>query len=211
MALDSPSVQRGMLASRSEGEVTMSAESIDYGPLAALVGTWTGDKGIDISPEPEGTEENPYYETLVFEAAGNVTNAESQTLAIVRYHQVVSRKSNDEVFHDQVGYWTWDPASRTVAQSISIPRVVAVLAGGSFETNAADPSSTVLEVRARKGDRDWGIIESPFMRDNASTVAFEHRIEIRGDRMSYAETTQLDIYGRKFDHTDSNELTRTAS
>ena len=71
-------------------------DGVDYGPLAGLVGTWKGDKGMDISPEPDGTEENPYYETIEFDAAGDVTNAESQTLAIVRYHQVVKRKSNDE-------------------------------------------------------------------------------------------------------------------
>jgi hypothetical protein len=180
---------------------------IDYGPLAALVGTWRGDKGMDVSPEPDGTEENPYYETIVCEAAGDVTNAEAQTLVIVRYHQVVTRKSNDQVFHDQIGYWTWDRETGSVAQSVNIPRVVAVLAGGRYE---GDPSAAevVLEVRAGRGDPDWGIIESPFMRDRASTTAFEHRVAIRGDAMTYAETTTLEIYGRQFEHTDRNELTR---
>ena len=187
----------------------MSGSDIDYGPLAALIGTWQGDKGMDVSPEPDGIEENPYYETIVFEAAGDVTNAEAQTLAIVRYHQVVTRKSNDKVFHDQIGYWTWDPATKTIAQSINIPRVVAVLAGGSFEGDASG-SEVVLDVYAKKGDPDWGIIESPFMGDSASTVAFEHRVEVSGDRMNYSETTSLEIYGRRFDHTDTSELTRTS-
>ena len=35
-------------------------EYIDYGPLALLIGTWEGDKGVDIAPEPDGTENNPY-------------------------------------------------------------------------------------------------------------------------------------------------------
>lgn len=187
---------------------TNDTSEVDYGPLAGLVGTWEGSTGLDVAPEPDGTEENPYYETIVYEAAGDVTNAESQTLAIVRYHQVVSRKSNDEVFHDQIGYWTWDPASGTIAQSVNIPRVVAVLAGGA-SPRGATASATVLEVRAKKGDPDWGILESPFMRDNASTVAFEHRVEVDGDRMRYAETTSLEIYGRRFEHTDANELTRS--
>jgi hypothetical protein len=82
----------------------MSSSDIDYGPLTALIGTWQGEKGLDVAPEPEGTEENPYYETIVFEAGGDVTNAEIQTLAIVRYRQVVHRKSNGEIFHDQIGY-----------------------------------------------------------------------------------------------------------
>ena len=105
-------------------------EGIDYGPLAALVGVWKGDKGLDLSPEPDGIERNPYYEVITFELAGDVTNAEEQTLSVVRYHQVVSRKSNDEVFHDQVGYWLWDPADNTIVENFTIPRGVAVVAGG---------------------------------------------------------------------------------
>jgi len=49
---------------------------------------------MDISPGPDGQEENPYFETIIFAAAGEVKNAEEQVLAIVRYHQVVQRKSN---------------------------------------------------------------------------------------------------------------------
>jgi len=180
---------------------------IDYGPLTPLIGVWEGDQGMDIAPEPDGTEENPYYETLTFEAGGDVSNAESETLAIVRYHQVVSRKSNDEVFHDQIGYWTWDPPTQTITQSILIPRVVAVLAGGTY---TADPHAkdVVLEVKASAGGRDWGILESPFMRDHATTKAFEHRIEVSGDRLKYFETTSLEIYGRPFAHTDEKDLRR---
>ena len=185
------------------------AKPVNYGPLIGLVGTWEGDKGMDVSPEPDGTEENPYYETIVFDAAGDVKNAETQTLAIVRYHQVVTRKSNDEVFHDQIGYWLWDASANTVIQSVNIPRAVAVLAGGVFSGDAK-AEEVVLQVKAKRGDDDWGIIQSPFMRDNACTEAFEHRITLRGDRLSYAETTYLQIYGRSFEHTDQNELRRTA-
>lgn len=178
---------------------------IDYGPLAGLVGTWKGEKGLDVAPEPDGTEKTAYYETIQFEAAGDVTNAESQTLAIVRYHQVVSKKKNDEVFHDEIGYWLWDADSNTVMHSLAIPRSVCVLAGGKA---SAEGSGTKLEVAAKLGDPDWGIIQSPFMRDNASTKAFQHTIEVDGDRLSYSETTTLEIYGKTFEHTDANELSR---
>jgi hypothetical protein len=77
--------------------------TIDYGPLTGLIGSWKGDKGMDVAPEPGGSEESPYWETIDFEAIGDVTNAESQTLTVLRYHQVVRRKSNDEIFHDQTG------------------------------------------------------------------------------------------------------------
>jgi len=178
---------------------------IDYGPLRGLIATWNGDAGMDISPEPEGREENPYFETILFEAAGDVTNAESQTLSIVRYHQVVKRKANNEVFHDEIGYWLWDSATEVVMHSLAIPRAVCVLAGGKATVEGA---MTRLEVTAKLGDPDWNILQSPFMRDNARTVEFRHAIEVSDDRLSYAETTVLDIYGKTFEHTDENILKR---
>ena len=180
---------------------------IDYGPLTALIGTWKGNKGMDIAPEPDGTEESPYYEEIVFEAAGDVENAESQKLAIVRYHQVVHRKSNGEVFHDQIGYWTWDARTNVVVQSLAIPRNVCVLAGGEH-ARPEEGAAVTLKVSARKGDADWGIIESPFMRDNATTTSYEHTLTVDGNTLTYNETTMLHIYGNEFEHTDTNKLVR---
>ncbi len=102
-------------------EDTMSSTIIDgvnYGPLAALVGNWSGDKGLDIAPDDPGKAEEPYYETIMFEAIGNVGNAKKQTLAVLRYHQVVSRKSDAAVFHNETGYWSWDADSNTVNLAI---------------------------------------------------------------------------------------------
>lgn len=181
-------------------------DGIDYGPLAALIGTWEGDKGMDIAPDPDGTEENPYYETLVFEPVGDVTNAESQVLAALRYHQVVSRKSNNEVFHNETGYWMWDADTATVMHSLTIPRGVCLLAGGN--ASSTQGPRTVLEVHAAVEDKDWGIVQSPFMQANARTVEFRHNILVEGDELVYSETTVLDIYGTAFDHTDDNTLKR---
>ena len=178
---------------------------IDYGPLAVLIGVWEGDRGEDIAPEPEGEENNPYYETIVFEAIGDVTNAESQTLVALHYRQIVKRKSDDEVFHDETGYWMWDAERDTVMHSLAIPRAVTLLAGGGVRE---EDGALVFEVAAKLGDPDWGIIQSPFMRDNAKTTAFTHAITVAGDELSYMETTMLDIYGRSFEHTDKNSLTR---
>ncbi len=181
---------------------------IDYGPLAGLIGAWRGDKGMDVAPEPDGEERNPYYETIVFEAAGDVENAESQQLAIVHYHQNVKRKSNDEVFHDQVGYWLWDAASKTVMQTLTIPRGLSLVAGGAFEPGARTGGPIVLEVESGHGSSDWCIAQAPFLRDRAHTRGFRHRMTLDGDRLKYFETTSLEIYGRSFEHTDENELTR---
>ena len=182
-------------------------DGIDYGPLACLIGVWNGDKGMDKAPEPDGIEENPFYESILFEAIGDVKNAESQILAALRYHQVVSRKSTDKVFHNETGYWMWDKSSGIVMQSLTIPRGVCLLAGGKASVDSS--GVTILEVKAAAGDHEWGIIESPFMHDKARTLSFNHQITVSDNEMTYSETTELNIYGKTVDHTDSNILTRS--
>lgn len=178
---------------------------VDYGPLAALIGVWEGDSGMDISPEPDGTEENPYFETIVFEAGGDLKNAEKQHLAIVTYTQIVKRKSNGEVFHHQYGYWLYDAADGTIMQTLTIPRGVCLLAGGKAQV---ENGTTILNVESKAGDETFGVVQSPFMLDNAKTTSFTHRIEVSGDKLTYEEMTMLDIYGRTFEHGDSNTLKR---
>ena len=181
--------------------------TVDYGPLTVLIGTWVGDKGMDISPEPDGTEENPYYETIVYEEAGDLSNAEEQTISIVRYLQIVKRKSNDEVFHDQTGYWMWDAQNKIIMQSLVIPRAVSLLAGG--ESSVSEASSEVtFKVKSDHEKKDWGIVQSPFMLEKALTKSYEVTLKVSGDEMTYSELTKLEIYGRAFDHTDDNVLTR---
>ncbi len=181
---------------------------IDYGPLWGLIGVWKGDKGLDVAPEPDGTENNPYHETIAFSAIGDVTNAESQTLAAIHYRQIVQRKSNDEIFHDETGYWMWDAAAGLIMHSLNIPRAVSLLAGGEHNGKENVDGGIVLEVSAGLNDKNWQIIQSPFMEKNARTTAFHHKITINNDRLAYSETTILEIYGKEFEHTDKNELVR---
>jgi hypothetical protein len=184
-------------------------DGVNYGPLAALIGVWKGDKGIDRAPEPDGEERSPYYEVLAFEAAGDVTNAEEQTLAIVHYKQVVSRKSNDEVFHHQVGYWLWDCADDTIVETFTIPRAVAVVAGGKLGQPENLDGELVFDVAAEAGSLEFGIVQAPFMYSKARTTAFTHTITVQGDVMRYSETTVLDIYDKtSYDHKDVNTLHR---
>lgn len=186
-------------------------DGIDYGPLAVLVGTWKGDKGVDVAPEPDGDERSPFYETIVFEAAGDVTNAEKQTLSIVRYHQVVSRKSNDEVFHDQLGYWLWDPADNTIIETFIIPRGVAVVAGGNLAPPGRAGEKLVFEVSSTAGSQECGIVQAPFMFQQARTTGFTHSVTVQGDEMKYSQTTLLDIYDKtSYEHTDVSTLRRVS-
>ncbi len=179
----------------------------EYGPLAGLIGSWEGDKGMDVAPDPKGSEQNPYYETITFQAIGGVTNAESQQLMTLHYRQIVRRKADDQIFHDETGYWMWDPKAQVVMHSLAIPRGVVVLAGGSYQSPPENAGEVILEVVAKLGDPSWTIIQSPFMLDKAKTVEFRHKVTWSPGKLAYFETTMIDIYGNVFEHTDQNELT----
>ena len=179
---------------------------VDYGPLTGLIGVWKGDKGVDVAPEPSGEGRTPYFESITYQPIGNVTNAESQHLAALHYRQIVRRKATGEIFHDETGYWMWDAKAKLVMHSLLIPRAVGVLAGGTHQ--ASEPNGMViLEVRAKHDDPNWNILQSPFMQQNARTLEFYHKVEVGNGKLQYVETTVLDIYGRRFQHTDQNGLT----
>lgn len=183
-------------------------KKIDYGPLANLIGTWKGDKGLDVAPAPSGCEENPYCETITYVAVGDVTNAKSQKLAVIRYQQIVRRKSDDEIFHDETGYWMWDADNNIIMHSLVIPRSVCVLAGGGWTGNECQGKNIEIYVSAKLNDPDWGILQSPFMRNKVKTVEFRHKISVNNEKLVYSETTVLEIYGKTFEHIDHNELLR---
>lgn len=179
---------------------------INYGPLKEFIGVWEGDKGMDIAPESDGTEENPYYETITITADGDLTNAESQVLSVLHYRRIVRRKSNDGIFHDQTGYWMWDAKTNVIIHSLNIPRAVSLLAGTTLTEENYKDGKLSFEIEAGIDNKDWGIIQSPFMKEKALTKNYRQVIEIENGKMTYAETTMLDIYGREFEHTDKNEL-----
>jgi hypothetical protein len=176
-----------------------------FGPLFPLIGKWEGDKGMDVSPEKDGEEMSPYFETITIEPVGDATNAEEQTLVVLSYKQIVSRKSNNQVFHHQLGYWYFEKKTGEILYSLSIPRAVSVLAKGKGTANGAKME---YDVKAEASDKNYGIIESAFMTGKASTRSFSMQVVVEGDAFRYKMNTGLHIYGRDFDHTDENSLTR---
>ncbi len=181
---------------------------VDYGPLEKLIGRWEGDKGMDVSPEPDGTEENPYYEVIEMQAGGDLSNAERQKLAVVKYTRLVWRKSTREIFHDQMGYYMWDADAEVIMHSYAIPRAVTVTAGGKFAKANLKEKSVTLEFSAKADQSDFGIAQSTFMRDNAKTLEYTQKLTVNDSILIYNELTVLDIYGRQFNHKDSNTLTK---
>lgn len=187
----------------------MSEETeVDYGPLVELIGTWEGDKGVDIAPEPDGEENNPYYETITAEAGGDLQNAQSQRLAVVYYRKIVRRKSNDGIFHDQSGYWMWDAKAKVVMHGFVIPRAVCVLAGANYVEKRSADGRLIIDIIASVDNEDWNIAQSPFMKEKAKTTSFHQIVTVGNGKLTYSETTMLEIYGKVFEHTDNNELLR---
>lgn len=180
-------------------------ENAAFGILAHLIGTWEGDKGLDVSPEKVGEEKSPYYETLTIEPVGDATNAGEQTLMVLTYKQVVSRIADGKVFHHQIGYWYWDKSNNDILYSLTIPRAVSVLARGKAQSKGNRHEFTV---QASAHDKNYGIIESAFMTTKASTRGFAMDLALEGETMQYTMKTNLHIYGRDFLHTDINTLTR---
>lgn len=181
-----------------------TVDETNYGPLAHLIGSWQGNKGEDIAPEPDGTEENSYYENITFKGLGETENADSQVLSVVFYTQEVRRNSNDKMIHHETGYWLWEQGSETVMHSLTIPRGMCVLASGTFEQS----EQAILNVRADLDEDNWQILQSPFMRKNAKMKSYQQQVKVSEASLSYSQTMMLDIYGKEFEHTDNSTLTR---
>ena len=186
--------------------MTHDIDGVNYGPLQQLLGRWIGTKGMDNAPDANADpDKTAYTDELIFTAAGPAENAEEQQLAAVRYHHIVRKLENGQIFHDQIGHWIYEASTSRVMHSLTIPRGVCVLAGG---TVTQDSGSTVFEVKAEADSKTFGIIQSPFMLEKAKTNAFEMRLSIKGDEMSYEETMSLFIYGKDFEHIDKSSLKR---
>lgn len=180
---------------------------VDYGPLQLLIGEWTGNSGEDRSPEPDDVEENAFREVIRFEPIREISNAEEQYLAVLQYRQIVHRIRDNKQIHDQCGYWIWDSKNNKVMHTFCIGRGLAVVAGGSF--TESDDREFTLSVSASAEDPEWSIQQAPFLNEKAKTTAFTQTMVVKGDSLSYDQTTMLDIYGYKqFEHTDKSTLTR---
>ena len=103
----------------------------------------------------------------------------------------------------------WDPADNTIVETFTIPRGVAVVAGGSLVPPTEAGQELVFEVSADASSPEFGIVQAPFMFKQAKTTAFTHSMTVAGDQLSYSESTILDIYDKKsYDHKDLNTLQR---
>ena len=177
-----------------------------FGPLAALIGTWQGDQGVNVSYDYDKKEiiEEPYTETATFNIVGDVTNGD-QVLWVIDYTTAAKRKGQDEVFHTELGYWLWDPARQEVMRCFMVPRGSTILAGGTCA-----PDASKFEMNAKIGQNDFGVLSNPYLIQNAKCVEYKLSCSIDGDTWTYDENTimEMSATGTTMDHTDRNTLTR---
>ena len=99
------------------------------GPLAPMAGVWEGMRGVDVAPKAAGPRTQEYYERIELQPVDPGNNG-PQLLYALRYHTWMCKPGESATYHDQVGYWLWEPATQTVMHSLTIPRGQTVLAAG---------------------------------------------------------------------------------
>ena len=179
----------------------------NLGPLTGMAGIWQGARGLDVKPKADGPKKQAYVERIELQPIDPATNG-PQLLYGLRYHTHVTKPDQVKTYHDQVGYWLWEPATGCVIHTVTIPRGQTAMAAG---TAAADANSFTLV--ATQGLDTYGICSATFLDWAFKTTEFRIQVTIHDDgTWSYDEDTVLQIRGRDepFHHTDRNRLSKIA-
>src|ERR1700753_4225715 len=128
----------------------------DLGPLAGLVGTWTGKQGWNLIAVPKPGDEDgftllvrPYYETITFTPLGVLVpdRGASEILNIygLEYSLSVSDLLTNQPLHLENGMWLYaedpqDPQSPTIVRQATVPHGNSVLALGNSQQAAGPPT-----------------------------------------------------------------------
>jgi hypothetical protein len=177
----------------------------NLGPLTGMAGIWTGERGLDVKPKAEGPKKQAFVERIELQPLDPQTNG-PQLLYGLRYHTFITKTGFTKMYHDQVGYWLWEPATGTIIQTLAIPRGQVAMAMGK-----AAPDAKSFELVARRGTSEYGICSNPFLEYAFRTDEYRIRVTINDDgTWSYDEDTVLMIQGQAepFHHTDRNVLTK---
>jgi len=177
----------------------------NLGPLRRLAGVWEGRKGIDLNPKAEGPERREYVERIDMQPIDPQANG-PQLFYGLRYHIHILAPPEQITFHDQVGYWLFEPATGLILQTLAIPRGQVALAGGRAKEDGSG-----LIVAATRGDTEHGIASTAFLEYAFRTDSYRLDVTFNADgSWSYVSDTMLTVRGRTepFQHRDRNTLTK---
>jgi hypothetical protein len=179
----------------------------NLGPLRRLAGIWEGKKGIDLNPKADGPQRREFTERIEFQLIDPQANG-PQLFYGLRYHTRILATDEAPTFHDQVGYWLYEPATGLITQSLAIPRGQVALAAGH-----AKPDATSLVLTASRGTTEYGICSTTFLEYAFRTDAYRIEVTFNPDgSWSYVLDTTLQVRGRPepFNHRDENTLVKVA-
>jgi hypothetical protein len=179
----------------------------NLGPLRRLAGVWEGAKGLDVNPKAAGPERASFIERIELQPIDPQANG-PQLLYGLRYHTHVLKPGEAATYHDQMGYWLWEPATGLIMQTLAIPRGQVALARGHARADAR-----AFTVEAARGQTDYGICSTTFLEEAFRTVSYRMDVMLHEDgSWSYFEDTVLLVQGQAepFHHEDSNILTKVA-
>ncbi|HYD94519.1 MAG TPA: heme-binding beta-barrel domain-containing protein [Noviherbaspirillum sp.] len=179
----------------------------NLGPLRAMAGVWQGTRGLDVKPKADGPRQQAFVERIELQPIDPVTNG-PQLFYGLRYHTHITKPEQVKTYHEQVGYWLWEPASGSVIHTLAIPRGMIAMASGRASADAKE-----FELVAREESEHAGIRSNPFLHHAFRTVEFRIKVTINDDgSWGYDEDTVLMIRGKEepFHHTDRNLLTKIA-
>ena len=177
----------------------------NLGPLRRLAGGWEARKGVDVNPKAEGPERRVYIERVDFEPIDPQANG-PQLFYGLRYHTHITTEEEDITFHDQVGYWLWEPATGLVLQTVAIPRGQVAIASGN-----ATAQADRLVLTAERGQTEYGICSTAFLEYAFRTDSYRIEVVFNPDgSWSYVTDTVLTVRGRTtpFAHRDQNTLVK---
>ncbi len=129
----------------------------NLGPLTGMAGIWKSAASEDIHPTAGGPEQQAFLERYELQPIDPQTNG-PQLLYGLRYHTHIVKPGSVETFHDQVGYWLWEPATETIFYTLSIPRAQVAMAVGH-----ATSSAKKFRLEAVRGSETNGIVSNPFL------------------------------------------------
>jgi hypothetical protein len=163
----------------------------NLGPLARMAGIWTGERGLDIKPKADGPRKQAYVERIELQPIDPVTNG-PQLFYGLRYLIIVNKPDQPKTYHEQVGYWLWEPATSTVIQTLAIPRGQIAMAAGVVAADARE-----FELIALRESETYGIRSNPFLEHGFKTVEYRIKVSFNDDgSWSYEEDTVMLIRGQ---------------